>query len=144
MDFIRQIYVFSLVKNIKFWFIVRSLWKRSDDFFNQCNLWKVFLELELWFVIKLQKTHLSDICVCKQVLMIGGGDELNQKKNKYQAFFYSKDLQVKKKWVPLHRQLVILNYIYHFPIYRESARESRFPFLLRMRMFFWGTADHGF
>ena len=30
----------------------------------------------------------------------------------------------------MHRQLVILNYIYHFPIYRESARESRFPFFI--------------
>ena len=144
MDFIRQIYVFSLVKNIKFWFIVRSLWKRSDDFFNQCILWKVFLELESWFVIKLQKTHLSDIYACEYMLISERNNEVNQKKNKYQAFFYSKDLQVKKKWVPLQRQLVILNYIYHFPIYRESARESRFPFLLRMRMFFWGTADHGF
>ena len=26
-----------------------------------------------------------------------GGDELNQKKNKYHAFFYSKNLQVMKK-----------------------------------------------
>ena len=77
------------------------------------------------------------------MLISGRNNEINQKKNKYHAFFYSKNLRVKKKWVPLHRQLVILNYIYHFPIYRESARESRFPFLflLRMRLFFLAQMD---
>ena len=134
----------SLVKNIKFWFIVRSLWKRSDDFFYQCNLWKVFLELESWFVIKLQKTHLSDIYACKYMLISERNNEVNQKKNKYQAFFYSKDLQVKKKWVPLQRQLVILNYIYHFPIYRESARESRFPFFMAHANTFFARMDTAF